>query len=384
MNFPLIVQLLRARAVFIIFVVGVTLLAALAFTLQQTKRYTASSSLVLTFKDAGPFDSRGLPTQLAGSYMATQVDIINNRNVAVKVVDLLGLSDDPVAAESYMKRHKGNPDWSAEGVPNLREVIADAFLDDLTVKPARESRVLSVEVMSADPQYAAQIADAFTQAYIDATLELSMEPARRNAAWFDMQLKVLQNRLEEQQQKLTEYQQQRGIVAIDERLDTETRRLEDLSSKLTAAQANTYEVRSRQLGAQHPEYLRAVDQERSLEASLSRQKAKVLEVKKERDQLDLLVRDLENSRSMYDAAIQRYYQTSLESQFNQTNIAVLNTASIPDKPSSPKEFLNMALGLILGLALGIGTTIILEVFNRRVRIEEDIRQGLGIPVLASI
>ncbi len=384
MNFPLIVQLLRARAVFIVFVVGVTLLAALAFTLQQTKRYTASSSLVLTFKDAGPFDSRGLPTQLAGSYMATQVDIINNRNVAVKVVDQLGLSDDPVAAERYMKRHKGNPDWSSEGVPNLREVIADAFLDDLTVRPARESRVLSVEVMSADPQYAAQIADAFTQAYIDATLELSMEPARRNAAWFDTQLKVLQTRLEEQQQKLTEYQQQRGIVAIDERLDTETRRLEDLSSKLTAAQANTYEVRSRQLGAQHPEYLRAVDQERSLEASLSRQKAKVLEVKKERDQLDLLVRDLENSRSMYDAAIQRYYQTSLESQFNQTNIAVLNTASIPEKPSSPKEFVNMALGLILGLVLGIGTTIILEVFNRRVRIEEDIRQGLGIPVLASI
>jgi len=384
MNFPLIIELLRARAVFIIFVVVVTLAAALAFTLQQTKRYTASSSLVLTFKDAGPFDSRGLPTQLAGSYMATQVDIINNRNVAVKVVDQLGLSEDPVAAEAFMKRHKGNPDWSSEGVPNLREVIADAFLEDLTVVPSRESRVLSVEITSADPQFAARIADGFTQAYIDATLQLSMEPARRNAAWFDSQLKVLQTRLEEQQQKLTEYQQQRGIVAIDERLDTETRRLEDLSSKLTAAQANTYEVQSRQLGAQHPEYLRAVNQERSLQASLNRQKAQVLEVKKERDQLDLLVRDLENSRSMYDAAIQRYYQTSLESQFNQTNIAVLNTASIPEKPSSPKEFLNMALGLVLGLALGIGTTIILEVFNRRVRIEDDIREGLGIPVLASI
>jgi uncharacterized protein involved in exopolysaccharide biosynthesis len=238
--------------------------------------------------------------------------------------------------------------------------------------------------MSAEPKYAAQIADGFTQAYIDATLQLSMEPARRNAAWFDMQLKVLQTRLEEQQQQLTEYQQQRGIVAIDERLDTETSRLEDLSSKLTTAQANTYAVQSRQLGAQHPEYLRAVDQERSLQASLNRQKAKVLEVKKERDQLDLLVRDLENSRSMYDAAVQRYYQTSLESQFNQTNIAVLNTASIPDKPSSPKEFLNMALGLVLGLALGIGTTILLEVFNRRVRVEDDIREGLGIPVLASI
>ena len=36
--------------------------------------------------------------------------------------------------------------------------------------------------------------------------------------WFDSQLKVLQTRLEEQQQKLTNYQQEQGIVAVDEPL----------------------------------------------------------------------------------------------------------------------------------------------------------------------
>ena len=99
MNFQLIIELLRARAVFILLVVGVTVVS-------------------------GPFEQMGVPSQLAGSYMATQVDIISNQNVALKVVDALGLGEDPLAAEAFMQRHKANPDWSSEGVPNLREVIA--------------------------------------------------------------------------------------------------------------------------------------------------------------------------------------------------------------------------------------------------------------------
>lgn len=386
MNIQLILELLKARAVFIGFVLFITMVAAAIFTMQQPKRYVASTSLVLTYSDAGPFDQKGIPTQLASSYMATQIDIISNKNVALKVVDKLELVTSTQAAVAFMQLHKSNPDWESDPSIELklRDIVAEALLDDLSVLPSRESRVLKVEFMSASPPYAAQIADSFAEAYIDVTLELSMEPARRNAVWFDSQLKVLANRLEAQQKKLTSFQQEQGIVAVDERLDTETQRLEDLSSKLTTAQAQTYDVRSRQLGEKHPEYMRAVERERSLGRSLQQQKEKVLQVKQQRDQLDLLVRDLENTRSMYDAAIQRYYQTSLESQFNQTNIAILNKAVVPARHSSPKALLNMALSVILGLIFGIGLTIVAEVFSRRVRIEDDIKEELGIPVLASI
>jgi uncharacterized protein involved in exopolysaccharide biosynthesis len=117
---------------------------------------------------------------------------------------------------------------------------------------------------------------------------------------------------------------------------------------------------------------------------LQSQKNKVLKVKQERDQLDLMVRDLDNTRSMYDAAIQRYYQTNMESQFNQTNIAVLGAAVVPDKPSGPRIFLNLGLATFLGLAFGVGFSIIAEMLNRRVRIESDLENELGLPVLASI
>lgn len=382
MNLALILELLKARAGFIAFVVVLTVGAAVIFTMQQVKTYAASTSMVLTFADAGPFDQSGVPNQLATSYMATQVDIIQNRNVALKVVDMLDLAPDPETAAYFMGTQTGKQ--QDPEVEVTKNDIAKTLLENLRVRPSRDSRVLAIDFFSASPKLAARIADAFAQAYIEVTLQLSMEPARRNADWFDSQLTGLQMRLEEQQQELTNYQQQQGIVAVDERLDTETQRLEELSSKLTAAQAQTFDVRSRQLGEQHPEYIRAIEREQSLESSLNRQKRKVLEVKKQRDQLDRMVREIENSRSMYDAAVQRYYQTSLESQFNQTNIAVLTNAVVPDKPSSPKPLLNVALSLFLGLAFGVGMTILAELVNRRVRIEQDLKDGLGIPVLASL
>jgi uncharacterized protein involved in exopolysaccharide biosynthesis len=367
---------------FIVFVLVVTVVAAGLFTLSLPKEYSASTSLVLTLNDAGPFDQRGVPTQLAGAYVATQVDIISNRNVALKVADYLGLATTPEVAANFIRAHKAK-EPPIDKVVN-RDWVADALLSTINVQPGRESRVITINYKSASPVLAAEIANAFAEAYIDTTLQLSMEPAKRNASWFDSQLKVLQTRLEEQQEKLTSYQQAQGIVAVDERLDTETKRLDELSSKLTAAQAQTYDVQSRQLGEQHPEYKRAIDTERSLQGMLQAQKNKVLKVKQERDQLDLMVRDVDNTRSMYDAAIQRYYQTNMESQFNQTNIAVLSKAVVPDKPSGPRIFLNLGLATFLGLAFGVGFSIIAEMLNRRVRIESDLQNELGLTVLASI
>lgn len=382
MNLKIFLQIIKSRAGFIAFVILAVFITMAAITYLQPKRYTASTSLVLTLQDTGPFEQLGVPNQLATSYMATQVDIVKSHKVAQKVVDGLGIVDDPNRLSSFLAVHDGRETESPEG--SARDWLADRLLESLTVRPARESRVLRLEYESADPELSAEIVDSFAQSYIDTTLELSMEPARRNAAWFDEQLKTLQEQLRQQQNELTNYQQTHGIVAIDEQVDTETRRLEEISSNLTQAQAHTFDVRSRQLGAQHPEVIRAIAQERALQRSLDVQKAKVLEVKQQRDQLQMLLRNVENTRSTYDAAIQRYYQSSLESQFNQTNIAVLNKAVVPALPSSPRVLLNLALALLLGTVFALGLVIVGEILQRRVRVQSDLSDVLNVPVLANI
>jgi capsular polysaccharide biosynthesis protein len=80
----------------------------------------------------------------------------------------------------------------------------------------------------------------------------------------------------------------------------------------------------------------------------------------------------------------RFTQTRLESQNNQTNIAVINPAVAPTRPSSPKIPLNIALGLIVGTVLAIGLALIAELRNRIVRCEEDIVEALDVPVIGHL
>lgn len=363
-------------------ITGSIVAATAALTNLSPRQYFASTNLLLTFQSSGPFEQLGVPTQLASSYLTTQIDIITSHKVARKVVDTLGLAEIPDLRAMII------PD--PESVRELQELgalddhLAELLAQTVSVQFSRESRVLSLGFISTDAKFSALIADTFAQAYIDVTLELSMEPARRNAEWFDGQIKILQGRLEEKQRRLTEYQQDKGIVAIDEKLDTETLKLEELSSQLLDAQAAAVDVRSRRLGVQHPEYIRAVEREQSLQRALTIQKDRVLKIKKERDELDVLVRDVASTRLTYDTALQGFYQNTLESQFNQTNIAILNRAVVPTEPASPNVMLNIALSIIMGAFFAIAVTILSEVFDRRIRTSLDLTERLGVPVLISL
>jgi succinoglycan biosynthesis transport protein ExoP len=294
-------------------------------------------------------------------------------------------------------------------------------------------------------------------AYIQTNLELKVEPARHQAAWFDEQIKGLRRAVAEAQRKLSDYQQQTGIIAVDERLDVENARLAELSSQVVAAQTQTYDSMTRQrqiagasvkgrldelpeilansliqslkaelaraegrlaevsgrMDRNHPQYqsaqaevqslrqkisaelqtargaiissaTQAQQREEELRKALAEQKTRVLELKQHRDRIALLTREVESAQRTYDSAIQRGDQIRMESQRNQTEIAVLNPAVPPIKHSKPRLLLNIALAIFMGTLLGVGFAFVMEMLDRRIRSEDDIVDGLGMPVLALI
>lgn len=377
MDIKLIFVVLKTKYVQIIFTLIVAVAIAAGITAAQSKWYVAYTSLVLNISDRNPFDQSGGSAQLSATYFATHLDILQSQNVAVKVVKALELDKNETIISEYQEETLGL------GV-SLVDWIAIDLMKNLRVEPSRDSRVVRVGFMSTVAKESAVTADAFAQAYIATTLELSMEPARRSAGWFDLQLTELRERLENAQSRLTGYQQEKGIIAIDERLDTETSRLAELSKSLIAAQANLVDVQNRQLGRNHPEYRRAVGRERSSSEAVARQKRRLLELKGQRDELGALVRELENEQRNYDATLQSYYQTRLESQFNQTRIAVLSPAVVPQRPVSPNVILNIASAIFLGMLLGIAMAIFGEILRPKIRTDEDVRNLMGVEVLGVV
>ncbi len=110
----------------------------------------------------------------------------------------------------------------------------------------------------------------------------------------------------------------------------------------------------------------------------------MLELNEQRDKLAVLTRDVDSARSAYDAALDRKAHVRLESEIDQTDIAVLNPAVPPLKPAYPLLALNLALAAVLGLALGSGAALLAETSSRRVRARADLTELCGVPVLAEL
>jgi uncharacterized protein involved in exopolysaccharide biosynthesis len=364
----------------ILVVTAFAVASAYYLSLTTEPEYTARTTLVLDFGDAGPFDQTAFPRQMGTSYLATQVDIIKSARVARLAIANLEDADRAALAREQLRGF----DASQLQSPEARQRLIDSVLGLLVVSTERDSHVITLAFTSADPQLAAAVANSFASAYIDTSLELAVEPARRNVEWFQDQIVTLRDRVAEKQAILTEYKAEYGIVSSDERLDTELNRYEALAEDLLQAQARTSEMRAGQLGREHPDYRRAVEQEQSVRALLLEQEARVFEAQKERDELELLEQDVEIASRTLDVVLQQFYESSMESQFNQTNVSVLNEANPPSRSSRPGFVSTILAAATFGLLLGSLLALAIELINRRVRTEEDIEDGTEVKVLATI
>jgi uncharacterized protein involved in exopolysaccharide biosynthesis len=121
--------------------------------------------------------------------------------------------------------------------------------------------------------------------------------------------------------------------------------------------------------------------ESDLRTAFAAQKAKVLELNQRRDELKVLSNEIQSAQRAYETASQRYLQNNLEGQSNQSDIAVLTTAIAPMTPASPKPLRNSVLSAILGIMLGSGMALLMEIIDRRVRSPHDLVGRLQVPVL---
>lgn len=66
------------------------------------------------------------------------------------------------------------------------------------------------------------------------------------------------------------------------------------------------------------------------------------------------------------------------------NLSIIKPAQAPTAPSAPNTRLSLLIGLIVGLAAGIGTTILRTTMDRRIRGEAELREITDSPLLGGI
>jgi chain length determinant protein EpsF len=239
-------MILKARYKIALVTALVITLATIAASLLLPKRFTSSTAVVVDMRTVDPIMGN-IDSPMTAAYLPTQVDIINSTRTAQKAVKALGLASNAAVRDKWLQTTDG------EGIFEIW--LVELMQKGLDVKPSRDSNVITITYTSSDPNFSAAVANAFAQAYMDTNIELKVEPARQNASWFQSQGKTLRDNLELAQKELSNYQQRKGIVITDERLDSETEKLSDLNTQLTIIESTSADTRSKMSSSSNAENL---------------------------------------------------------------------------------------------------------------------------------
>ncbi len=100
-------------------------------------------------------------------------------------------------------------------------------------------------------------------------------------------------------------------------------------------------------------------------------------------ELARLTRQMEVDQNTYILMTQKLEETRISEAGQRENVRILDYAIMPDIPVKPKKKMNLMLGALIGLGLGVGLTFLIEYFDDSVKNPEELEQ-MGFPILATI
>jgi capsular exopolysaccharide synthesis family protein len=131
------------------------------------------------------------------------------------------------------------------------------------------------------------------------------------------------------------------------------------------------------------DYQAALQQEQMLATQLNGLKGDVLDLQKRSIQYNILKRDVDTNRQLYDALLQRYKEIGIASGVSANNISLVDRAE-PGFQFKPDMKRNLTMSLLGGLLLGVLLALAFEYLDDTIKRPDDIEKLLGVPLLGAI
>ena len=128
----------------------------------------------------------------------------------------------------------------------------------------------------------------------------------------------------------------------------------------------------------------AIAAERELAAQVNSLKGATLSEQDRSVQYNLLAREADTNRELYDGLLQRYKELNAAAGVATSNVAIIDVAEPPLGPSSPNHPRNIAFALFLGLFLAAAVVFLSIQLDDAIRVPEDMEAKLGLPLLGIV
>lgn len=131
-------------------------------------------------------------------------------------------------------------------------------------------------------------------------------------------------------------------------------------------------------------YTAAERRETTLEQRIKSLTSGVLDFRRRSIQYNILQREVDTNRQLYDALLQRFKEIGVAGGVGVNNISVVDSAELPTQPSSPKLLLDIAIALVLGFGMSALVVFLLEQIDQGITDPGQVENALGLPLLGTI
>jgi polysaccharide biosynthesis transport protein len=125
-------------------------------------------------------------------------------------------------------------------------------------------------------------------------------------------------------------------------------------------------------------------QEAQLREKLAATRKQVLVIQDNSIDLNLLKREVDTNRQLYDSLLERLKQVGVSSNLTTNNLSIVDTAATPLFPYKPNLQSNLLAGLGIGLFLGLCLVFLLEYLDDSIRFPDMVERVLGVPLMGVI
>ena len=427
-----------------IFVVVFTLVAIGTFTQKPVYRASVTVEITPQSRKVSPV-AEVAETGMAQygwyaeeRYFNTQYEIIKSRDVARRVFDRLDLYNHPLFKKSVdsigafsemivvapvketgiveISMEGLNPEEVASWVNTISEVYVERNLDQVVEATSRAVKALLSEI-------------APLKEKLEDTQRTSFEFAEKANLYVpENQQKITNDRLSTLQSELTEaqvkkgeiegllkqidanrqnggayenipqisgdtvvrdlYREKAGLEREYERLlvtykDKHVRVLEKQKEIEETTQKIASEV-DRIINGLRSQYDLLKDREAKLIKATDETRTESLQVNRKASGYEMVRGEATETKRIYDLISARVKEIDLSSSLLSNNLRILDKAPVPKVPVRPRTVLNLAIGMLLGILLGVGAIFFLDYMDNTVRTSDDVEQYLRLNLLAIV
>lgn len=137
-------------------------------------------------------------------------------------------------------------------------------------------------------------------------------------------------------------------------------------------------------GSIETDYRGAVERERALQARVEQLKGNYLDLRRRSIQYNIYQQEVDTNRALYEGLLQRFKEIGVAGGVGVNNVSVVDQADVPQKPSSPRLLINLAIALLAGLGIGAALAFALEQMDEAIADPAEVERRLGLPLLGSV